>query len=509
MKAVSQGRAQSNQTHLALGRTRDPLLGTVINGRFRVEESLARGGMGRVYLARQAHVGRLVALKVVSAENGDPESRSIRRFLVEASILATIQHPNVVTLFDYGKIEGAAIDSWFIAMEYLRGETLAARLRTRGALPSPEASTILKQLVSGLREAHARGVIHRDLKPSNIVLSTDDTGSEVAKIVDFGVGKFERAGENLTKNGVLVGTPKYMAPEQFEGRCSMASDIYALGLVTYEMFAGRLPFAGSSAAEFMIAKVQRPLRAMRDVAPLCAASDAAEALVRRMLARHPDARPSVDEIYDEVVRGRLAPRPQTQTRPTALPPPLPAAASRPPQKPAPLATARATPNVLRAKTLTTLGGTTGAERPARRRIAVVAASGAIGLAAIGAAITRTGSPAAIPVQVGVPPAPSVHRLRIESTPSDAKVIEDGEPIGATPLELATPSSAKPRSFGLRKAGYVDAFFTEPAASGDVARLVVMTPFSPPSAPPLPSPTPAASKPIAQRGALGLEIRKQR
>jgi serine/threonine protein kinase len=280
--------------------SRDPLVGTVINGKFHVHKAIARGGMGRIYYGTQAPLDRPVALKIVKADSiNEEESQFLRRFLLEASILAKLQHPNVVTLFDYGRIEGASVEMYFIAMEYLNGETLTERLRTRGALPAFEALTLFRQIARGLREAHVRGIVHRDLKPSNIVIVPEADG-EIVKLVDFGIGKDERGGEDLTRDGVLVGTPKYMAPEQFDGASSPASDVYALGIIVFQILTGGIPFAGNTMAEFMIAKLQHPIPAMRDVNPICDATDTLENLVYRMLARRVEERPTLDEVFSQL-----------------------------------------------------------------------------------------------------------------------------------------------------------------------------------------------------------------
>ncbi|MDF2695527.1 MAG: protein kinase [Labilithrix sp.] len=280
--------------------SRDPLVGTVINGKFHVKKAIARGGMGRIYYGTQAPLDRPVALKIVKADSiNEEESQFLKRFLLEASILAKLQHPNVVTLFDYGRIEGAPVEMYFIAMEYLDGETLTERLRTRGALPAFEALTLFRQLARGLREAHVRGIVHRDLKPSNIVIVPEADG-EIVKLVDFGIGKDERGGEDLTRDGVLVGTPKYMAPEQFDGASSPASDVYALGIIVFQILTGGVPFVGNTMAEFMIAKLQHPIPAMRDVNPISDASEMLESLVYRMLARRVEERPTLDEVFNHL-----------------------------------------------------------------------------------------------------------------------------------------------------------------------------------------------------------------
>lgn len=282
----------------------DPLVGTVVNGKFHVRSAIARGGMGRIYFATQVPLERPVALKVVQADGDrEHESQFLKRFLQEASILAKLQHPNVVTLFDYGRIENSPVERYFIAMEYLAGETLAHRLAARAPLPSSEALVLFRQIARGLREAHARGVVHRDLKPSNIILVPEGDGGELVKLVDFGIGKvLERGpgGDDLTQDGMMVGTPKYMAPEQFEGTASPASDLYSLGTILFQALTNRLPFQGNTLAEFMVAKFAHPVPRLREVNPGCDASERLEGLVLRLLARAPEQRPSLEEIFGQL-----------------------------------------------------------------------------------------------------------------------------------------------------------------------------------------------------------------
>jgi serine/threonine-protein kinase len=279
---------------------RDPLVGSVVNGKYQVHEAIARGGMGRIYYATQVPIERPVALKVVQADGEhEAESQFLKRFLQEASILAKLQHPNVVTLFDYGKIEGSHVEQYFIAMEFLAGETLTHRFKTRGRLSAGETLVLGRQITRGLREAHKRGIVHRDLKPSNIILVPEGDGSEIVKLVDFGIGKvLGRPGDqqDLTQDGVFVGTPRYMAPEQFEGAAYPASDFYALGTILFQALAGRLPFVGSTMAEFMIAKLARDVPSIREVAPDAQIPDNLELLVQHLLERQPEARPSMDQL---------------------------------------------------------------------------------------------------------------------------------------------------------------------------------------------------------------------
>jgi serine/threonine protein kinase len=284
---------------------RDPLVGSVVNGKYKVLSAIARGGMGRIYYATQVPLERPVALKVVQADGDhEHESQFLKRFLQEASILAKLQHPNVVTLFDYGKVEGSHVEQYFIAMEFLAGETLTHRFKTRGRLTVAETLILARQIGRGLREAHKRGIVHRDLKPSNIILVPEGDGTEIVKLVDFGIGKvLGRPGDaqDLTQDGVFVGTPRYMAPEQFEGNASPASDYYALGTILFQALAGRLPFVGTTMSEFMVAKLARAVPTVREVAPDAQVPDSLEALIHHLLARHPDDRPSLEQLQSHLM----------------------------------------------------------------------------------------------------------------------------------------------------------------------------------------------------------------
>ncbi len=287
----------------APARRGDPLVGTVINGKFHIKKAIARGGMGRIYYGTQAPLDRPVALKIVKADSiNEEESQFLKRFLLEASILAKLQHPNVVTLFDYGRIDHAKVEMYFIAMEYLDGQTLGERLREQGAMATYEALILFRQIARGLREAHSRGVIHRDLKPSNIMLMPEADGGEIVKLVDFGIGKVdgEAEAEELTRDGVLVGTPKYMAPEQFNGHSSPASDVFALGTIIYQCLAGSLPFTGNTLAECMIAKLQHPVPPIRTINPICDVTENVERLLYAMLAKTPEERPTLDEVFGQL-----------------------------------------------------------------------------------------------------------------------------------------------------------------------------------------------------------------
>jgi serine/threonine-protein kinase len=236
-----------------------PTVPRVIDQKYRIEQRLGRGGMGAVYRARDVRLDRLVALKVVRAELlGNPEAR--QRFRREAQIVAGLQHPSIVSVFDYGTfVDGGA----YLVMELVRGEDLRRVLQREGRLDVERALRILGAVCAAIECAHREGVLHRDLKPENILLPG---GGLDAKVLDFGVAKVVRdeAGEHdtraaagssmLTATGMIVGTPAYMAPEQLRGLApDVRCDIFSLGVVAYEMLTGELPFGRGSLADIVLA----------------------------------------------------------------------------------------------------------------------------------------------------------------------------------------------------------------------------------------------------------------
>jgi serine/threonine-protein kinase len=287
----------ANDTERQSSARLDPLIDQVVNGRYRVKRILARGGMGRVYCATQEPFGRAVALKVVRDDDpGAGQMRPHERFLLEAEILARLQHPNIVSIFESGTMEGPFKGQSFIAMELLGGETLADRLRGGTRLPLAKVLAMALQITRGLRAAHDRGIVHRDLKPSNVMLVPDGDDEEIVKLVDFGIGKLlwdgrdERA-LDLTGVGAVVGTPQFMAPEQVGGQSLPAADLYSLGTIMFLALSGRLPYEAKATTELLRNKISRDAPRLRDVVPELAIPDAVDSLVSSLLARMPEPRP--------------------------------------------------------------------------------------------------------------------------------------------------------------------------------------------------------------------------
>jgi hypothetical protein len=220
-------------------------VGTVVDGKYRVDAVIGQGGMGAVFRAWDLRLERPVAIKVVRADLlGDPDSRA--RFRRESQIVARLQHPAIVTVFDYGTLpDGAA----YLVMEFVSGEDLRRVIKREGRLPAARTAELLGGICAGVESAHKSGIFHRDLKPENILLPESGTGP---KVLDFGVAKLTTPanitdGGTLTAGGTIVGTPAYMSPEQLRGEAIDArTDVFSLGVMTFEMLLARLPYGGGS-----------------------------------------------------------------------------------------------------------------------------------------------------------------------------------------------------------------------------------------------------------------------
>ncbi len=212
--------------------------GVVIGENYRVDRVLGEGGMGIVFAVTHLKLNKKFALKLLKRELArDPETRA--RFLVEAQAAGQIHHPNVVEITDYSSLpDGSA----YMVMEYLEGQPLARMIKLGGAIPAARAVTIIRDIANALQAAHEAGVVHRDLKPDNVFVLQRKDGGDQAKILDFGVAKVA-GGARLTRTGMVFGTPHYMSPEQASGGViDSRTDLYALGVIMYEMFTGRVPF---------------------------------------------------------------------------------------------------------------------------------------------------------------------------------------------------------------------------------------------------------------------------
>jgi hypothetical protein len=286
----------------------DPLIGTVVGGRFRIASILGEGGMGRVYSADQ-QMGtsvRKVAVKTLLAQFAkDPQT--VARFMREVGTVSELEHPNTIRVYDFGQTPTGEL---YIAMELLTGESLEHLLERGGPLQPERVDRIMAQVCGSLQEAHNKGIVHRDLKPANIQLSERAGEHDYVKVLDFGIAKRaetkdSKAEQKLTQQGTILGTPPYMSPEQFVGKeLDARSDIYSLGVMVYEMLTGKLPFEADTpwqwATQHMTAQ-PHPFEASAlggQVPPKMR-----EAIMRALHKDREKRQQTVRELYEELTLG--------------------------------------------------------------------------------------------------------------------------------------------------------------------------------------------------------------
>jgi len=246
------------------------LVNEILDNRYRVNGRLGEGGMSFVYEATDVHTGKQLAIKVLSPKLSR-DSNSVQRLRREAGLAMRLKHPFVCRILRLGETEDGLI---YLVMPYLRGELLSDREGKVGPMAPAEGLGYLVQSCAGLHYAHRQNIIHRDLKPENIMLVRENDGTDIAVIMDFGLAKQSQADPSmakLTATGIILGTPEFMSPEQIRGKdIDARSDVYALGIVAFEMFTARLPFEGRSPQEMMISRLRgkpTPLRKFRSDFP--------------------------------------------------------------------------------------------------------------------------------------------------------------------------------------------------------------------------------------------------
>ena len=267
---------------------------TVLNDRYEIESRIGRGGMADVLLARDLLLDRPVAIKVLFAEFATDPS-FVERFRREAQSAAGLNHPNIVGVYDWGKYGG----TYFIAMEYVQGRTLADILHTNGRVSAVQAAEIASEVAAALGFAHRNGVVHRDIKPANILIGS----SGQVKVADFGIARAmnSAADNNLTQVGLVMGTATYFSPEQAQGaQPDPRSDLYSLGIVLYEMVGGKPPFAGDNPVSIAYKQVHEAPQPLNQLAP--EVPKPFEAIVAKLLAKNPQHRYADGEALRDDLR---------------------------------------------------------------------------------------------------------------------------------------------------------------------------------------------------------------
>ncbi|MBA3339583.1 MAG: serine/threonine protein kinase [Geodermatophilaceae bacterium] len=288
--------------------THTNLIDRVLDGRYKVEKKVGEGGMSFVYLATDIATKERFAIKVLSSALSRDET-AMARLKREASLGMRLAHPNVCHIVRMGETQDGLV---YVVMPFVEGEILSDRNNRLGTLPLAEVVRFVSEIAAGLHVAHELKIVHRDLKPENIMICRAPDGAERAVVMDFGLAKERRADaelQKLTATGIILGTPEFMSPEQLRGKpLDPRTDIYSLALMTYEMLTGKLPFAGRTQQEMMIARLRSDPMPLRQARPELELPEAVERVLAKAMARSADDRysstPEFATALGEAASGR-------------------------------------------------------------------------------------------------------------------------------------------------------------------------------------------------------------
>ncbi len=388
----------------------------MVADKYLIEHSLAEGAMGRVYVATQEPIGRKVALKILKPILANDDELQ-ERFLREAVAVSKLHHPNTITVLDYGQAAGTL----FIAMEFLDGQSLEELVKIGGPLPLERSAHILRQIASALTEAHDKNILHRDLKPPNIFISDMAGQQDFVKVLDFGIAKLlDNTSTPLTRAGMVFGTPEYMAPEQSGGgKLDGRTDIYALGVLMWQMLTGKLPYKGSHPLDTALKHTTEPIPALPDTVPMPMRDFVYKSMAKNINDRPENAQAFINELDAALAASNV---PETLQSPRTAAPSPPAAHN---PDPAPKTSAR----------LWVVLGLVGVILMGMMMV------GGLGAVVVGF-LEDDEDPSATPPASAAAEAPKRTTLKIKTNPSKARVTIDGDDKGRAPVRIKGKAGSK-------------------------------------------------------------------
>jgi len=485
------------------GQGNDALIGVVVDGRYRVEQQIGEGGMGVVYRATHVSLNKQLALKVLRGEMAK-DAEVVQRFIQEAQSATSIGHENIIDISDFGRLPDGTV---YFVMEFLNGSSLSDMIKRGGSIPLGDAVHIIKQIGGALGAAHQRGIVHRDLKPDNIYLIPRGEIVNFVKVLDFGIAKVGGASNKITRTGMVFGTPHYMSPEQAAGQSVDArTDIYALGVIMYEMFTGHVPF---DADTFMAVLTKHmfekpgPMSRPGDERSLGALED----ITLKALEKKPEHRyQSMQELVEDLERVAGGGRPQLASNPGN--PTGPSAALADALEPR----SRSEMNLQEKLP--------GAKAPSKPYLAIGVGAALLVAFVVTFLVMRKGDagearavnepplPAALPVVPPPPPAAATANpspipegtsriVVIESEPTGATMVMDGAIVGSTPARFPVPDTGS-RAVELRYDGYTKENVRITPDSPPIVHVVLRKRVTVVAAPKPPPPPPEPVRPARKR-----------